>query len=215
LLQQGADTFSIVNGAIVNSLGVEQLTLAEIAGAARYRQYSIPLERIPTLEVVTSYVPKSVPYLVANGVQAASVEVDVGTGIIKLLNFWVVDDCGRVINPLLVDEQLRGGAVQGIGAALYEVCEYSAEGQILNGNLADYLVPMASEMPDIDIAHISTLTRSTELGSKGVGEAGTIGAPGALWTAVNDALRPLGVQVTRQPFDTQQIVEMLKDRRQN
>ena len=147
--------------------------------------------------------------------QAASVEVDVGTGIIKLLNFWVVDDCGRVINPLLVDEQLRGGAVQGIGAALYEVCEYSAEGQILNGNLADYLVPMASEMPDIDIAHISTLTRSTELGSKGVGEAGTIGAPGALWTAVNDALRPLGVQVTRQPFDTQQIVEMLKDRRQN
>jgi carbon-monoxide dehydrogenase large subunit len=204
-----------VNGVIANSLGAEQVSLSEIAGAARYRQYSIPLERIPTLEVVTSYVPKSVPYIVANGVQAASVEVDVGTGIIKLLNFWVVDECGRVINPLLVDEQLRGGAVQGIGAALYEVCAYSAEGQILNGNLADYLVPMASEMPDIDIAHISTLTRSTELGSKGVGEAGTIGAPGAVWTAVNDALRPLGVQVTRQPFDIQEIVEMLKDRKQS
>jgi carbon-monoxide dehydrogenase large subunit len=147
--------------------------------------------------------------MTGNGVQAASVEVDVGTGIVKLLDFWIVDDCGRVVNPLLVDEQLRGGAVQGIGSALYEICAYSTEGQLLNGNLADYLVPMASEMPDIDIAHVSTPTRTTRLGSKGVGEAGTIGAPGAIWTAVNDALRPLGAQVTRQPFDTKQIIEAL------
>ena len=88
------------------------------------------------------------------------------------------------INPLLVDEQLRGGAVQGIGAAMFEHCDYSAEGQLRNGSLADYLVPMASEMPDIDIAHTSTPTRTMVLGAKGVGEAGTVGAPGAIWTAV-------------------------------
>ena len=117
------------------------------------------------------------PYVVANGVQAASVEVDAGTGMVKILDFWIVEDCGRIINPLLVDEQLRGGAVQGIGAAMFEHCAYSAEGQLLNASLADYLVPMASEMPDIDIAHVATPTRTTALGSKGVGEAGTVGAP--------------------------------------
>ena len=215
LLQQNADTLSIVNGAVTNAAGAEQMSLAEISAAAHYQPHTIPLDRVPILEVMASFIPKSVPYIVANGVQAASVEVDIGTGIIKLLNFWIVDDCGRVVNPLLVDEQLRGGAVQGIGAALYEVCAYSPEGQLLNGNLADYLVPMAPEMPDIDIAHVSTLTRATGLGSKGVGEAGTIGAPGAIWTAVNDALRPLGVQLTRQPFDAQHVVEALEKRRQN
>ena len=215
LLQQNADTLSLANGTIINSVGAEQMSLAEIAAAVHYRPHTIPLERVPTLEIMRSYVPISVPYIVANGVQAASVEVDIGTGLIKLLDFWIVDDCGRVINPLLVDEQLRGGAVQGIGAALYEVCAYSEEGQLLNGNLADYLVPMASELPDIDVAHVSTRTRSTGLGAKGVGEAGTIGAAGAIWTAVNDALRPLGVQVTRQPFDTKQLVETLKARKRN
>ena len=128
---------------------------------------------------------------------------------VKILDFWIVEDCGRVINPLLVDEQLRGGAVQGIGAALYEHCAYSAEGQLLNGSLADYIVPMAAEMPDIDIAHVATPTRTTLLGAKGVGEAGTVGAPGAIWTAVNDALRPLGIQVKQQPITPEHIVGLL------
>ena len=162
--------------------------------------------------MIASFVPQIVPYVVANGVQAASVEVDTDTGVVTLLDFWIVEDCGRIINPLLVDEQLRGGAVQGIGAAIFEQCAYSPEGQLLNGSLADYLVPMATEMPDIDIAHAATPTRATVLGSKGVGEAGTVGASGAIWTAVNDALRPLGVQIKQQPITPEHIAGLLAKR---
>ena len=208
-MQQPAAVLAVRNGSVINAAGADQISLAEIAAATRYRPHTIPLNDIPPLEVIASYVPQSVPYVVANGVQAASVEVDAETGVVKILDFWIVEDCGRVINPLLVDEQLRGGAVQGIGAAIYEHCAYSAEGQLLNGSLADYLVPMASEMPDIDIAHAATPTRTTVLGAKGVGEAGTVGAPGAIWTAVNDALRPLGIQVKQQPITPEHIAGLL------
>ncbi len=111
------------------------------------------------------------------------------TGFIRLLGQWAVDDCGRVINPLLVDEQVRGGIVQGIGAVLFEECIYSEDANLLNGTMADYLVPMAYEMPDIVVGHVETPETSTELGAKGIGEAGLIGAMGAVWVAVNDALQ--------------------------
>jgi aerobic carbon-monoxide dehydrogenase large subunit len=214
LLQQKTSGLAIRNGSVVNSAGVEQMSLAQIASASRYRPHTIPLDIIPPLEVMASYVPPSVPYIVANGVQAALVEIDPRTGLVKILNFWIVEDCGRIINPLLVDEQLRGGAVQGMGAAIYEECTYSAEGQLLNGNLADYLVPMASEMPDIDVMHVATPTGVTVLGSKGVGEAGMVGAPGAIWTAVNDALRPLNVQVSEQPITPRHLVGLFAKKRE-
>ena len=194
---------------MINAAGAEQISLAEIAAATRYRPHTIPLDDIPPLEVLANYVPQSVPYVVANGVQAASVEVDASTGAVKSSTSGSWKTAGVSLIRLLVDEQLRGGAVQGIGAALYEHCAYSAEGQLLNGSLADYIVPMAAEMPDIDIAHVATPTRTTLLGAKGVGEAGTVGAPGAIWTAVNDALRPLDVQVKQQPITPEHIVELL------
>ncbi len=111
---------------------------------------------------------------------------------------------------MLVDEQLRGGVVQGIGAALYEECLYSPEGQLLNGSMADYLVPMAGEMPDIICAHVETPTKQSQLGAKGVGEAGTAGAPGAVMNAINDALAPLGGYVTSMPFTPEKILKSLK-----
>ena len=123
-----------------------------------------------------------------------------------MLDVWVVDDCGRVINPLLVDEQIRGGVVQGIGAALYEECIYGDTGQLQNGSLADYLVPMAAEMPDIHVAHVETPTGVTTLGARGVGEAGAVGAAAAIWTAVNDALSPLGATVTAQPMTPEHVL---------
>jgi len=123
----------------------------------------------------------------------------------------VVEDCGRVINPLLADEQLRGGVVQGLGAALYEECLYGAEAQLLNGSMADYLVPMAGEMPDIAIAHIETPVPGTLLGAKGIGEAGTIGAAAAVGNAINDALAPLGAEVMVQPYTPERILEALRD----
>jgi aerobic carbon-monoxide dehydrogenase large subunit len=100
--------------------------------------------------------------------------------------------------------------VQGIGAALFEHCVYDERGQLLNGNMADYLVPMAAEMPDIEVAHVVTPTADSELGAKGAGEAGTAGAPGAVMNAINDALRPLGAKpLTDMPFTPARILHAL------
>jgi hypothetical protein len=107
-----------------------------------------------------------------------------------------VEDCGCIINPRLVDEQLRRAIVQGIGAALYEHLVYDEHGQLLTGTMMDYLVPMAAEMPEIVVGHVETPTAYAEGGFKGAGEAGTAGAPGAVLNAVNDALGPFGAGVT-------------------
>jgi carbon-monoxide dehydrogenase large subunit len=159
--------------------------------------------------VTRHYTPRGYGFAFTNGIQASLVEVDTETGFVKLLKHWCVEDCGTVLNPMLVDEQVRGGIVQGLGAAFFEHCLYSPEGQLLNGNLADYLVPMAGEMPDIVVGHVSTPTRTSELGAKGAGEAGTAGAPGAVMNAVNDALAPFGVRVTAQPFTPERILKAL------
>jgi carbon-monoxide dehydrogenase large subunit len=182
--------------------------LAEVASLMNYRQHALPpgVEADPA---VTVHVTMEQPFLLANGVQGSLVEVDVDSGMVKLLKHWVVDDCGRVINPLLADEQLRGGVVQGLGAALYEECLYDAHAQLLNGSMADYLVPMAGEMPDIVIGHVETPVAGTLLGAKGIGEAGTIGAAAAVGNAINDALAPFGVEVLAQPYTPQRILQAL------
>jgi carbon-monoxide dehydrogenase large subunit len=185
--------------------------IEEIAAIMNYRQHIVPpgLDASPA---VTSHVFMRVPFLLANGIQASLVELDVDTGFAKLLKHWVVEDCGQVINPLLADEQIRGGVVQGIGAALYEECLYDPSSQLLNGSLADYLVPMALEMPDIVIAHVETPVAGTALGAKGIGEAGTIGAAAAIGNAINDALAPFGAEVLQQPYTPQRILDALADR---
>jgi carbon-monoxide dehydrogenase large subunit len=128
---------------------------------------------------------------------------------VKLLKHWCVEDCGRVINPQLVDEQIRGGIVQGLGGALYEECLYDDQGQMLNASMADYLVPMAAEMPDMQIAHVETPTKESLLGAKGAGEAGTAGAPAAVMNAINDAIRPLGGRILQQPMTPERILRAL------
>jgi carbon-monoxide dehydrogenase large subunit len=135
--------------------------------------------------------------------------VDPDTGFVTLLNHWAVEDCGTVLNPQLVDEQVRGGIVQGIGAALFEHCMYDADGQLLNGSMADYLVPMSAEMPDIQVAHVETPTKDSELGAKGAGEAGTAGAPAAVLNAINDALRPLDARLNQHPATPERILRAL------
>jgi carbon-monoxide dehydrogenase large subunit len=153
------------------------------------------------------------PYLLANGIQASLLELDVDTGLVKLLQHWVVEDCGRVVNPLLADEQLRGGVVQGIGAALFEESRYDENAQLLNASMADYLVPMPAELPDIAIAHVETPVAGTLLGGKGVGEAGVVGAAAAIGNAINDALAPFGAMVTEQPYSPERILRALQGRR--
>ncbi len=189
--------------------GEELLPLAELGRVAYYRPDTLPAGFTSELMVTRHYAQRDFPFIFTNGVQASYVEVDVETGFVKLLKHWAVEDCGRVINPKLVDEQIRGAIVQGIGGALFEECLYDDQGLMQNGSMADYLVPMAGEMPDIVVAHVETPTRSSILGAKGAGEAGTAGAPAAVVNAINDALRPLNAEVWSQPVTPEKILKAL------
>jgi carbon-monoxide dehydrogenase large subunit len=196
ILQADAKALDIRNGVVVDAdTGRERLGLDEVARIAYFRPDTLPPGFQAELMATRHYVPRAWPFAFTNGIQASWLEVDTDTGFIRLLKHWCVEDCGTVINPQLVDEQVRGGVVQGIGAALFEHCVYDERGQLLNGNMADYLVPMAGEMPDIEVGHVVSPTADSELGAKGAGEAGTAGAPGCVVNAVNDALRPLGAKV--------------------
>jgi CO/xanthine dehydrogenase Mo-binding subunit len=193
ILQADAKALDIRSGIVVDAdTGRERLGLDEVARVAYFRPDTLPPGFQAELMATRHYVPRAWPFAFTNGIQASWLEVDTDTGFIRLLKHWCVEDCGTVINPQLVDEQVRGGVVQGIGAALFEHCVYDERGQLLNGNMADYLVPMAGEMPDIEVGHVVSPTADSELGAKGAGEAGTAGAPGCVVNAVNDALRPLG-----------------------
>jgi len=211
ILKMDKAELDIVDNAVVNRLTLEtKLPLAELGRVAYFRPDTLPLDFQSELTVTRHYTPRQYGFTFTNGMQASLVEVDPDSGFVKLLKHWCVEDSGTVINPMLADEQLRGGIVQGIGAALYEECIYSPDGQLLNGNMADYLVPMAGEMPDIDCAHLETPTQQSQLGAKGIGEAGTAGAPGAVMNAINDALAPLGARVTQMPFTPERILKALR-----
>ena len=211
ILKMEKAELDIEKNSVVSLLTREKkIDLAELGRVAYFRPDTLPLEFQSELTVTRHYTPRQYGFTFTNGIQASLVEVDPDTGFVKLLKHWCVEDSGTVINPMLVDEQIRGGVVQGIGAALFEECLYGPDGQLLNGNMADYLVPMSGEMPDIVCAHIETPTRQSQLGAKGVGEAGTAGAPGAVMNAVNDALAPFNTRVTAMPFTPERILKALK-----
>ncbi len=210
LLQARPEHLDIRDGAVVDAAdGRERITVESLARVAYFRPDTLPPGAQAQLTASRNHVPRGQPFAFTNGIQASHVEVDTDTGFVRLLGHWVIEDCGRIINPLLVDEQVRGGVVQGIGAALFEECLYSPEGQLLNGSMADYLVPMAGEMPDIQVGHVSTPTLHSELGAKGAGEAGTAGAAAAVLNAVNDALAPLGTRLTEIPLTPERILTAL------
>jgi len=210
ILNEDKAQLDVAADAIVSKVsGEAKLPLAEVGRVGYFRPDTLPMKFQSELTVTRHYTPREYPFTFTNGMQASLVEVDPDTGFVKLLGHWCVEDCGTVINPMLVDEQIRGGIVQGIGAALWEHCVYDDNGQLLNGNLADYLVPMSGEIPDIVVAHVSTPTRTSELGAKGVGEAGTAGAPAAVMNAINDALAPLGARVAAQPCTPERVLRAL------
>lgn len=209
ILKTPVEELDIDDGRVVKKGTDQGITLAELARIVYYRGNELPVDFQPELVVTRHYRVKDYPFVFTNGAQGCLLEVDPDTGFVKLLKMWCVDDCGRVINPKLVDEQVRGGMVQGIGGALLEQCLYDERGQLLNGTLADYLVPLAAEMPDIETAHVQTPTKTSLLGAKGAGEAGTGGAPAVIMNAVNDALRPLGAKVTSQPITPEVVLKAL------
>lgn len=210
ILQSKPDALDIVDGEVVDVDGGQQrIALHELARVVYFRPDTLPPGFQAELMATRHYVPRDYPFAFTNGIQGSWLEVDVNTGFIRLIDHWVVEDCGTVINPQLVDEQIRGGVVQGLGAALYEHCIYDERGQLTNANMADYLVPMAGEMPDISVAHVVSPTMETELGAKGAGEAGTAGAAACVANAVNDALSPFGVRLTEIPLTPKLILSAL------
>jgi len=210
ILKRDAGSLALVDATIVDSTTRDAvMALSELGRIAYFRPDTLPTGVTGELMVTRHYAQRDFPFIFTNGVQASLVEVDVETGFVTLLKHWVVEDCGRVINPMLVDEQMRGAIVQGIGGVLYEECLYDEDGLLQNGNMADYLVPMAAEMPDIEVAHVETPTRTSRLGAKGAGEAGTAGAPAAVMNAINDALRPLNAAVYSQPITPEKILRAL------
>jgi carbon-monoxide dehydrogenase large subunit len=211
ILQAKPEDLDIRNGIVVDAAtGTERIGLDEVARICYFRPDTLPPGFQAELMATRHYVPRAWPFAFTNGIQASYLEVDTDTGFVTLLKHWCVEDCGTVINPQLVDEQIRGGIVQGLGGALFEHCLYDERGQMLNGNMADYLVPMAMEMPDMEIGHVVTPTADSELGAKGAGEAGTAGAPACVMNAINDALRPLGAKtLTEMPFTPGRILEAL------
>lgn len=210
MLQASPDSLDIRKGTVVDAeSGNERLPLEEIGRVVYFRPDTLPKGLQPEFVVTRHYVQKDYPFVFTNGIQGSYLEVDTETGFVTLLKHWCVEDCGTIINPQLVDEQIRGGVVQGLGGALFEHCIYDDRGQLVNGSMIDYLVPMAGEMPDIIVGHVVSPTASSELGAKGAGEAGTAGAPAAVMNAINDALLPLAVSVTSQPFTPESILKAL------
>jgi aerobic carbon-monoxide dehydrogenase large subunit len=210
ILQVPGTALDLVDGQIIDAgtRGV-RMSLAELGRLVYFRGDTLPPNVPRELMQTRHFATKEYPFAFTNGIQASWLEVDCDTGLVRLLKHWVVEDCGRIINPMLVDEQVRGGVVQGIGGALYEHCVYGPDGQLLIGSMADYLVPMAAEMPDIIVGHVETPTRESVLGAKGAGEAGTAGAPAAIMNALNDAMRPFNAKVFAQPFTPARILAAL------
>lgn len=139
----------------------------------------------------------------------AAVEIDPETYELAIKRFIVAEDCGRLVNPLIVDGQVHGGVAQGIGAALYEEVVYDAQGQITTASFVDYLVPSACEVPPLEVVHIESVSPTTLGGFRGMGEGGTIGAPAALANAIADALSPLGVSIDELPVTPERLFRLI------
>jgi carbon-monoxide dehydrogenase large subunit len=159
----------------------------------------------------TATVYRQVPTVTyASAVHVALVEVDVETGVVTLLRYVVAHDCGRVINPMIVEGQICGGVTQGIGGGLYEEFVYDANGQCLSGTFMDYLVPTAAEVPPIEQIHLEYPSPRNPLGMKGVGEGGAVSPPAAIANAVEDALRPFDVCVRETPLSPDRVLGLIK-----
>jgi carbon-monoxide dehydrogenase large subunit len=164
----------------------------------------------PGLEDTFYFVPPTVTW--ANAVHVAVIEVDIQTGAIKLLDYIVAHDAGRLINPLLVDGQIHGGVAQGIGAALYEEIAYDENGQLLSGSFINYLLPGSMEVPKIKIVHLESPSPLNPLGVKGLGEGGAIAPPAAIANALADALSAFAPRVNEIPLTPDRVLELLRDK---
>ena len=199
LLQADPATTRVADSKVYADKG--SVSLREVARAWYLQPQNLPPDvDIGGLDVTAGYRAARDSGTFAYAAHAAVVAVDSQTGIIELLDFVVVEDGGTLVNPMIVDGQIHGGTAQGIGTCLYEEMPFDAQGQPLASTMLDYLLPGATEVPDIRVLHMESPSPYTEFGIKGLGEGGAVGSPAAIISAVNDALRPLGVEVHDLPL---------------
>ncbi|HLE67633.1 MAG TPA: xanthine dehydrogenase family protein molybdopterin-binding subunit [Burkholderiales bacterium] len=191
-----------------------RMTLSEIAHVWYRKPQLLPADVDPAgLETTAGYKAKVDTGTFSYACHAATVAVDTETGHVEILDYVIVEDGGTLVNPMIVDGQVFGGTAQGIGTALYEEMPFDEQGQPLATTLADYLLPGPTEVPSIRIDHIATPSPYTFFGQKGIGEGGAIAPPAAIANAVNDALAPLGVEITESPLMPRRIAEAVMRKR--
>ena len=198
-----AGDFEVSSGAVVGPAGT--VTFAECAEAAYLHVERLPASIPPGLEFTSRYRPSVETGAFTYSTHAAVVAVDTETGQVSVRKFAVVEDCGTVVNPMIVDGQIRGGVVQGIGTALMEEFDYDDLGQPKATTFMDYMLPGASDVPEILIGHLDTPSPFTVLGMKGMGEGGAIAPPAAIANAVTDALRDYGVSIAETPITPKRV----------
>jgi len=216
LLQCDAAETRCEGGAVHGPRG--SVTIGEIAKVAHLRMDGLPPGVDPLLDMTATYEPQISTGVFSYATHGAVVAVDPETGFIELLDFAVAEDCGTMVNPMIVEGQIRGGVAQGIGTALYEEIPYDAQGQPLAVTFADYLMPGAAELPAIKIGHMHTPASATEYGMKGMGEGGAVAPPAAIANAVRDALAaiggPKGAEVNETPLTPARVLAAIHKAKQ-
>ncbi len=209
LMQADAAAAKVADGKVV--AGNSSIALRDVARAWYLQPQTLPPEvNTGGLDVTAGYRAARDSGTFTYATHAAVVAVDPTTGLIEILDYVVVEDGGTLVNPMIVDGQIRGGTAQGIGTCLYEASPFDAQGQPLATTLMDYLIPSATEVPDIRVLHMQTPSPYTEFGIKGLGEGGAVGPPAAIVSAVNDALRPLEAEVHDLPLTPQRVLAAIE-----
>jgi carbon-monoxide dehydrogenase large subunit len=208
-LEAAPEDLDIVEGRVfVRGTPARAVTMRDVARSAYELAEQLPAELEAGLEATVRFRPESFPTW-SNASHLCVVEIDRETCIPKVLRYIVSEDCGPMINPSIVDGQIRGGVVQGLGGVLLEDFVYDADGNPLSGTLVDYLLPTATEVPTIEIGHVETVASTNPNGFKGMGEGGAIGSHAAVANAIADALAPLGIDVLRTPLGPNDIYQLV------
>lgn len=212
LLQSSADKIVLRDGQAQVADGTASIPIDTIARTVYHRAGPLSAQIGYDLNEAAVYDPTGT---FSNACHIAIVEVDVETGGVRIERYLVVEDAGRLINPMIVDGQIQGGVAQGIGNALYEEIIYDQDGNILTSSFADYLPPTAAEIPPIEVHHITTLTDASATEAKGVGEGGAIGAPAAVINAICDALTPFEIEIYQMPVTPDRLRALIREKMSN
>ncbi len=207
LLEAATEDLEVADGRVVVAGTDRAVTFRALAKAAYSEMGRLPPEIREPLEDTQSYDPIVGTTTTATHIVRA--EIDPRTYQVTLDRYVVAEDCGRIINPMIVDGQIHGAVAQGIGAALFEEVVYDTDGQLLTATLADYVIPAAGEIPPITTVHIES-TAATVGGFRGMGEGGTIGAPAAVANALADALSPLGLEIIELPMTPERLFRLIQ-----